>query len=36
MATAVGCHEVSRCKHRGKQTGGRGERKMEVNEIIWK
>jgi hypothetical protein len=36
MATAVGCHEASRHKHRGKRTSRRGERKMEVNEIIWK
>jgi hypothetical protein len=36
MATAVGCHEASRREHRGKRTGGRGERKTEVNEIILK
>jgi hypothetical protein len=36
MVTAVGCHEASRCEHRGKRTSRRGERKTEVNEIILK
>jgi hypothetical protein len=36
MATVVGCHKASRHEHRGKRTGRRGDRKMEVNEIILK